>query len=483
MRQNPDAVTQHMLLQVVSFGVGTKFMRDADILADPEGTCVHDCHAEVLARRAFVRFLWLQVLAACKGDQHAGSAQASSSQTQSAPDVQAGPAPVCRPAPQPDGASVDAARIEILQARHDRPGTFQLMPGVSVHMYTSAMPCGNATVKRWAKGISEHIYADLPPSQLPPLQHPVLHLHGKQHGQALRLVKRDASNKPGEATTDASGGSLPAHGYSKLASFAVPAGCALPGTGCGSLATCSDKIARWNVLGMQGGLLTAFLPAPIYLQSITIGHKFSRPHATRALCCRLQGLQALLAQGIQACAPGIGAREQPGDPSRRHSHCYVEAPDADHIPPGRNHSSCREFQPSSKQHAADQLMAPDQDATYRVNHPCIMCTAVKLDESAYAMDHAAAQDACFDSCLSLTWCAGDGAVEALDGRSGSRMHHAGCAERTAAPAVSRSELLKLRDAAAQMLPTIGASCAGQCESLYWMARKIYKENLDRCTGL
>lgn len=34
--------------------------------------------------------------------------------------------------------------------------------------------------------------------------------------------------------------------------------------------SCSDKICRWNILGMQGALLSCYLE-PIYLSSITLG--------------------------------------------------------------------------------------------------------------------------------------------------------------------------------------------------------------------
>uniref|UniRef100_A0A8I6GI65 tRNA-specific adenosine deaminase 1 n=1 Tax=Rattus norvegicus TaxID=10116 RepID=A0A8I6GI65_RAT len=53
--------------------------------------------------------------------------------------------------------------------------------------------------------------------------------------------------------------------------------------------SCSDKMARWNVLGCQGALLMHFLEKPIYLSAVVIGQcPYSQEAMRRALTGRCQ---------------------------------------------------------------------------------------------------------------------------------------------------------------------------------------------------
>ena len=51
--------------------------------------------------------------------------------------------------------------------------------------------------------------------------------------------------------------------------------------------TCSDKIVKWNVLGLQGSLLSLYIE-PVYLESIVIGDPSNQDHVIRAFHSRVK---------------------------------------------------------------------------------------------------------------------------------------------------------------------------------------------------
>jgi double-stranded RNA-specific adenosine deaminase len=81
--------------------------------------------------------------------------------------------------------------------------------------------------------------------------------------------------------------------------------------------SCSDKILRWNVLGLQGALLSQFMK-PVYMSSLTLGSLHHHGHLCRAVCCRAADIEHSLPAGFTVNHPTLG-RAEGGDRMDRHT--------------------------------------------------------------------------------------------------------------------------------------------------------------------
>uniref|UniRef100_A0A1A8TXV0 Adenosine deaminase, RNA-specific n=1 Tax=Nothobranchius furzeri TaxID=105023 RepID=A0A1A8TXV0_NOTFU len=197
---------------VVSLGTGNRCVKGEELSL--KGETVNDCHAEIISRRGFVRFLYSELL-----------------------------------------RHYDGADDSIFEPGEDNK--LQIKPDITFHLYISTAPCGDGAL--FDKSCSE--------AGDDAQGHQPLFENAKQ-GKLRTKVENGEGTIPVESSAIVPTWDGIQHGE-RLRTM-----------------SCSDKIMRWNVLGLQGALLSCFLH-PIYLKSITLGYLYSHGHLTRAVCCRL----------------------------------------------------------------------------------------------------------------------------------------------------------------------------------------------------
>jgi len=212
---------------------------------------LHDCHAEIVARRCLQEFLYCELEKIASGN----------------------------------------AMGSIFESREDGKG-YRLKEQHRFHLYISSAPCGDARVFCPHEAESEEAASQD--------QHPLRRARG--------LLRSKIESGEGTIPTTSAEG---------------------PQTWDGILAgqrlltmSCSDKVCRWNVLGMQGALLSHFIE-PVYLTSIVLGSLFHPVHMYRAVCGRLEPIIQGLPVPYILNRPSLGAVSSPEtrQPSKSPGHC------------------------------------------------------------------------------------------------------------------------------------------------------------------
>ena len=200
---------------VVSVGAGNRCITGDRLTLD--GRTLNDSHAEIICRRAFIRYLYLELEKFYSGKQSVFESGGMS-------------------------------------------GRLQVKDGVTWHLYISTAPCGDGAL--FTPRESHSTSGDVDSREHVPVY------SSKQQG----LLRTKVEDGEGTIPIDPNDGPQTWDGI-------------LRGNRLRTM-SCTDKVCRWNVLGMQGALLSHIIE-PVYLDSLTLGYLYDHGHLARAVCCRL----------------------------------------------------------------------------------------------------------------------------------------------------------------------------------------------------
>ncbi|XP_071384398.1 double-stranded RNA-specific editase 1-like [Centroberyx affinis] len=205
--------------QVICVSTGTKCI-NGEYMSD-RGLALNDCHAEIVARRSLIRYLYSQL-------EHFLS-------------------------------NKEEHQKSVFTTCDNRHG-FRLKENVQFHLYISTSPCGDARIfSPHEAGVEDQ--GDRHPNR-------------KARGQLRTKIES------GEGT-------IPVRSSNTIQTWDG----VLQGERLLTM-SCSDKIARWNVVGFQGSLMSYFTE-PIYFSSIILGSLYHADHLSRAMYQRITEIEDL----------------------------------------------------------------------------------------------------------------------------------------------------------------------------------------------
>ncbi|XP_028391808.1 tRNA-specific adenosine deaminase 1-like [Dendronephthya gigantea] len=246
-------------LELISLGSGSKCLGRNQL--STTGNLLNDSHAEVIARRGFLRYIY-QELQNCYGSKES----------------------------------------IFMSDKHTKKCS--LKNSISFHLFTSHTPCGDASIFPKGGDSTMIIERRKKRKNISLLEHDSKYICmdnenvGKQSDNGMGQkrptfsVNLESSALPSEdnvCTSDiyrtgakcVPGGQQDLHdvgsGFHNVGVLRTK-----PGRGDPTLSmSCSDKIMKWCVLGCQGALISYFLEKPIYLASIVLGKCTYDPGALR----------------------------------------------------------------------------------------------------------------------------------------------------------------------------------------------------------
>lgn len=226
------AMEHEKRLEVVSCGTGTKCI--GSMMLSEKGDILNDSHAEVICRRAFLRFLLSQVRAAMPND----------------------------------GAQSIFQYDENMKK-------FKMRDGIKFHLFTTSTPCGDASIYTTNDNQDEPEAKRMKVSDLPDGFTGAKLLFFEDVEDVMAQTEGKIRIKPGKGDRTTS-------------------------------LSCSDKLARWNMMGIQGCMMSSILD-PIYLSSVILadGTPFNQTAMERALFKRFSTADKFLNHPFKLHQPNV----------------------------------------------------------------------------------------------------------------------------------------------------------------------------------